>query len=76
MDGKRVVFSGQLTRFSRNEAQEIAGRFGARVMGSVSAKTDWVVVGNGAGSKLDRARHLGLKLLSEADFLDLITVKS
>jgi len=45
-------------------------------MGSVSAKTDWVVVGNGAGSKLDRARHLGLKLLSEADFLDLITVKS
>ena len=76
MDGKRVVFSGQLTRFSRNEAQEIAGRFGARVMGSVTAKTDLVVVGNGAGSKLDRARHLGLKLLSEADFLDLITVKS
>ncbi|WP_242914185.1 exonuclease domain-containing protein [Brevundimonas pishanensis] len=76
MDGKRVVFSGQLSRFSRHEAQEIAGRFGARVMASVNAKTDWVVVGNGAGSKLDRARHLGLKLLSEADFLDLITAKS
>lgn len=76
MQGKRVVFSGQLSRFSRTEAQEIAGRFGARVMGSVTAKTDWVVVGNGAGSKLDRARHLGLKLISEADFLDLITVKS
>lgn len=76
MQGKRVVFSGQLSRFSRNEAQEIAGRFGARVMGSVNAKTDWVVVGNGAGSKLDRARHLGLKLLSEADFMDLITIKS
>ncbi|MEG1452957.1 exonuclease domain-containing protein [Brevundimonas sp.] len=76
MNGKRVVFSGQLTRFSRSEAQEIAGRFGARVMASVTAKTDWVVVGNGAGSKLDRARHLGLNLLSEADFLDLITVKS
>ncbi|WP_292053398.1 MULTISPECIES: exonuclease domain-containing protein [unclassified Brevundimonas] len=76
MQGKRVVFSGQLSRFSRSEAQEIAGRFGARVMASVNAKTDWVVVGNGAGSKLDRARHLGLKLLSEADFMDLITVKS
>jgi len=76
MSGKRVVFSGQLTRFSRNEAQEIAGRFGARVMASVNAKTDWVIVGNGAGSKLDRARHLGLKLLSEADFLELVTVKS
>lgn len=76
MQGKRVVFSGQLSRFSRSEAQEIAGRFGARVMASVTAKTDWVVVGNGAGSKLDRARHLGLKLLSEADFMELITVKS
>ncbi len=76
MQGKRVVFSGQLSRFSRSEAQEIAGRFGARVMASVNAKTDWVVVGNGAGSKLDRARHLGLKLISEADFMDLITVKS
>lgn len=76
MQGKRVVFSGQLSRFSRSEAQEIAGRFGARVMASVTSKTDWVVVGNGAGSKLDRARHLGLKLLSEADFMDLITVKS
>lgn len=76
MHGKRVVFSGQLSRFSRSEAQEIAGRFGARVMASVTAKTDWVVVGNGAGSKLDRARHLSLKLLSEAEFLDLITVKS
>ena len=76
MRGKRVVFTGQLSRFTRAEAQDIAERFGARAMASITAKTDWVIVGQGAGSKLDRARHLGLKLLSEADFMDLITVKS
>ncbi|MGI4818577.1 MAG: exonuclease domain-containing protein [Janthinobacterium lividum] len=76
MKGKRVVFSGQLSRFTRAEAQMLAERFGARVTASVTAKTEWVIVGHGAGSKLDRARQLNLKLLSEDDFMDLITTKS
>lgn len=76
MAGMRVVFTGQLTRFTRPQAQDIAARFGARVTHTVTSKTDWVVVGNGAGTKLDRARHLGKRLLTEADFMDLITTKS
>lgn len=76
MSGMRVVFTGQLARFTRDQAQDIAVRFGARVTGTVTSKTDWVVVGRGAGSKLDRARHLGTRLMSEADFIDLITAKT
>ncbi|WP_409020516.1 exonuclease domain-containing protein [Brevundimonas vesicularis] len=76
MSGMRVVFTGQLARFTRDQAQDIAARFGARVTGSVTSKTDWVVVGHGGGSKLDRARHLGTRLMSEADFIDLVTAKT
>jgi len=76
MAGMRVVFTGQLSRFTRPQAQDLAVRFGARVTHTVTAKTDWVVVGSGAGTKLDRARHLGKRLLSEADFMDLITAKT
>lgn len=76
MAGMRVVFTGQLSRFTRPQAQDIAARFGARVTHTVTSKTDWVVVGNGAGTKLDRARHLGKRLLTETDFLDLITIKT
>jgi DNA polymerase-3 subunit epsilon len=76
MAGMRVVFTGQLSRFTRPQAEDIAARFGARVTHTVTSKTDWVVVGNGGGTKLDRARLLGKRLLSEADFLDLITPKT
>lgn len=70
--GKTVVFTGTLTRMTRNEAKAQAERFGAKVAGSVSKKTDYVVAGAEAGSKLDNARALGVKVLDEDEWLALI----
>jgi DNA ligase (NAD+) len=71
--GKTVVFTGSLTRFTRDEAKAGAERLGAKVAGSVSKKTDYVVAGEAAGSKLDKARELGVTVLSEDDWLALIS---
>ena len=70
--GKTVVFTGTLARVTRNEAKAMAERLGAKVAGSVSKKTDYVVAGEAAGSKLDNARALGVQVLTEDEWLDLV----
>ncbi|MBP7241125.1 NAD-dependent DNA ligase LigA [Amaricoccus sp.] len=70
--GRTVVFTGTLERMTRAEAKARAEALGAKVAGSVSARTDYVVAGPGAGSKEKKARELGLAVLSEDDWLELI----
>ena len=66
------VFTGTLGRFSREEAKRLVEREGGHAAGSVSRKTDFVVAGTEAGSKLDKARGLGVKILSEEEFLTMM----
>jgi DNA ligase (NAD+) len=72
LSGKTFVFTGALSKFSRREAQERVERLGGRVAGSVSKKTEFLVAGEEAGSKLERARQLGIRILSEEDFLQMM----
>ncbi|MGC2340521.1 MAG: NAD-dependent DNA ligase LigA, partial [Methyloceanibacter sp.] len=69
--GKTVVFTGTLEKMTRPEAKALAVRLGAKVAGSVSKKTDYVVAGPGAGSKLKEAESLGLRVLNEDEWLAL-----
>jgi len=70
--GKSFVFTGGLANRSREEAAELVGQHGGKVSGSVSKKTDYVVVGADPGSKYDKAKELGVTILSEAEFEKLI----
>jgi DNA ligase (NAD+) len=70
--GKTVVFTGSLEQMTRDEAKAMAERLGAKVAGSVSKKTDLVVAGPGAGSKLDKAREAGVQVIDEDGWFALV----
>lgn len=70
--GKTVVVTGSLSNYSRNEAKSLLEKLGAKVSGSVSKKTDFLIYGEEAGSKLDKAIQLGVKIINDAEFNSLI----
>ncbi len=72
LEGKTLVVTGTLTRYSRDEIKELIARHGGRAASSVSAKTDYVVAGEKAGSKLAKAQQLGVPVLSEEQFEELL----
>lgn len=72
ISGKTVVFTGTLQKMTRSEAKAKALSLGAKVAGSVSKNTDYVIIGADAGSKAKTAQDLGIKILSEEDFLSII----
>src|SRR5690606_6595270 len=74
--GKRVVVTGTLSRWTRREVEELIRRHGGQVSSSVSRNTDFVVTGENPGSKLDRARQLGVPVLSEDELEELIRVET
>jgi DNA ligase (NAD+) len=70
--GKTVVLTGTLTRYTRDEAKAEIERRGGRVAGTVSRKTDLVVAGEDAGSKLKKAQELGVRVVDENGFAELL----
>ena len=70
--GKTFVLTGTLSKFSRNEASELIEKFGGKTSSSVSKKTSYVLAGEEAGSKLTKAEELGVTVITEDEFLDMI----
>jgi DNA ligase (NAD+) len=70
--GKSFVFTGGLANRSREDAGELVKQHGGKVSGSVSKKTDYVVVGSDPGSKYDKAKQLGVTILNEGEFEKLL----
>jgi DNA ligase (NAD+) len=73
LEGKQFVLTGKLTRFTRDEARDFIEQHGGRVTGSVTKKTDYVVVGEDPGSKLDRAREFGITVIDEEGLIDMLS---
>lgn len=71
-DGKIFVLTGVLEKFSREEASEVIEKFGGKTSSSVSKKTDYVLAGEDAGSKLKKAKELGITILTEEEFNKMI----
>ena len=71
-EGKTFVLTGSLSKYSRNEASEIIEKFGGKTSNSVSKKTDYVLAGEEAGSKLDKAQKLGVTVITEQEFENMI----
>lgn len=71
---KTVVLTGTLTQMGRNEAKALLQQLGAKVSGSVSSKTDFVIAGNAAGSKLAKAQELNITVLTEEEFLEQVNL--
>ena len=72
LDGKTLVVTGTLTRFTRTEIKELIQQHGGRASSSVSKKTDFLVAGEAAGSKLEKAQELGVEVLSEDQFFEML----
>jgi len=72
LTGMSFVFTGALYRFTREQAEELVGKMGGKASSSVSKKTDMVIAGEKAGSKLDKANQLGVRVLSENEFIDYL----
>jgi DNA ligase (NAD+) len=72
LDGKTLVVTGTLTRFTRTEIKELIQQHGGRAASSVSKKTDFLVAGEAAGSKLEKAQELGVKVLSEDELFEML----
>lgn len=72
LNSKTVVLTGTLAKMGRNEAKAILQQLGCKVSGSVSSKTDYVIAGENAGSKLNKAKELGIKVMNEKEFLELV----
>jgi len=70
--GKSFVLTGTLSKYTRTEATELIEKYGGRTSSSVSKKTDFVLAGEDAGSKLEKAKSLGVKIISEDDFEEMI----
>ena len=71
-EGLTFVLTGSLEKYTRQEATELIEKFGGKVSGSVSKKTDYLLAGEDAGSKLTKAQSLGIKIISEEEFEKMI----
>jgi len=74
--GKTIVVTGALEGFSRQEAEQVIRQAGGKASSSVSKKTDFVLAGENPGSKLDKAKKLGVKVINEKEFLKMLGTKT
>jgi DNA ligase (NAD+) len=74
-EGKIFVLTGELTKYAREEASKIIKSLGGKTSSSVSKKTDYVLAGKNSGNKLTKAKELGVKIIDEQEFEELIKLK-